>query len=116
MGSAWSIVGRADELALIAEAITGGLASAAVVAGAAGVGKSRLIDEALARAAATGAFTERIQATGAAASIPLGAFATLPPLTADPAAGRTGLIREAAAALRVRAEGRRFVLGVDDAH
>ena len=116
MGERWAIVGREVELGRLAAILDGGEATAAVVAGEPGVGKSRLIEEALATAATRGAFVERVRATGAAASIPWGAFASLPSPATDPAAGRIGLLREAAAALVERAEGRRLVVGVDDAH
>ena len=53
-----------------------------VVSAPAGVGKSRLAREALEAAAGDGAMTHWAQATGSAASVPLGAFAGLVELSA----------------------------------
>ena len=61
------------------------------------------------------AATDWVQATQAAASIPLGAFAGLIP-TGVPNSDRLQLFQLCATALRERAGGERVVLGVDDAH
>jgi hypothetical protein len=79
------------------------------------LGKTRLAREALAAARADGAATEWVQATRAAASIPLGPFAGLVPVGAH-AEDRLHLFQLCAEALRGRAAGKRLVLGVDDAH
>lgn len=65
------LVGRAEELAHVAAGLEG---RGCVIAGTAGVGKSRLAAEAAAR---RGAPVLRAVATGAAASVPFGAFAHL---------------------------------------
>jgi DNA-binding CsgD family transcriptional regulator len=86
-----------------------------VLAGAAGVGKTRLARAALAAAEAKGWAVSWAVATRAAASIPLGALAHL--LPADVAgADRFELFRRAAAHLVEGASGARLALGVDDAH
>jgi DNA-binding CsgD family transcriptional regulator len=86
-----------------------------ILSGTAGVGKTRLAREVVAAAAADGYATEWIQATQAAASIPLGAVVGLAPAGAQ-AEGRLHLFQVCVGALRERALERPLVLGVDDAH
>jgi DNA-binding CsgD family transcriptional regulator len=110
----WPFVGREDELEFILGAFDGSR-SGVVVSGAAGVGKTRLAREVLAAARDYGSETEWVQATSAAASIPLGAFAGLMPAgvhTDD----RLQLFQLCANELRDRARPDRIFLGVDDAH
>jgi hypothetical protein len=97
----WPFVGRERELQQIADARATEGCPGVVLYGAAGVGKSRLAREALGRAEGRGVAIEWVQATRAAASIPLGAFA--------------GLLRGVAAELAGRTSGR-LLLGIDDAH
>jgi DNA-binding CsgD family transcriptional regulator len=85
-----------------------------VVAGAAGVGKSRLVVEALSVAEARGFLTASATATAAAASIPFGALAHLLPRRWSPAPGN--VLREAADAVLKRSGRARLVMGVDDGH
>ncbi|MEU5695469.1 LuxR C-terminal-related transcriptional regulator [Actinosynnema sp. NPDC020468] len=92
----WPFTGRAAELAAVRRALRG---AGLVVAGPAGVGKTRLLEE-----AAPGRL---VRATSASRTIPLGALAPL--LPADPPTG-SGLLRAAREALRGT------VVGVDDAH
>jgi DNA-binding NarL/FixJ family response regulator len=87
-----------------------------VIAGAAGVGKTRFASEVLHAAEQLGCGTAWATATQAAATIPFGAFAHLLPVPTPGPAGRLDLLRRAGAALRERAGGRRLVLAVDDAH
>lgn len=87
-----------------------------MVAGAAGVGKTRLLREALGAAERRVAAGAWVTATRAAASIPFGAVAhLLAPVPGD-GEGRLTLLRSAAYALAERAGGRPYVLAVDDAH
>jgi DNA-binding CsgD family transcriptional regulator len=111
----WPFIGREDELEWVAAARRDPACRGAVVSGAAGVGKTRLAREALAAGRADGAATEWVQATAAAAAIPLGPFAGLVPVGA-PAGDRLHLFQLCAEALRDRAASQRLVLGVDDAH
>jgi len=78
---AWPLIGREAELRHVAEALAGGTAGGVVIAGSAGVGKTRLAREAAELAAARGDAIEWARATRAAASIPLGAFGALLPAT-----------------------------------
>lgn len=110
----WPLVGRAEELQLIDELARRRSASpGAVLAGAAGVGKTRLAREALAAAAARGVTTRWVVATASARALPLGAFASVVgSVGGDP----TQYVHRAAEALLAGAGPRGVVIGVDDAH
>ena len=110
----WPFIGREDELDWVAAVRRERRCCGVGVSGAAGVGKTRLAREALAGALGEGAATEWVQATRAAASVPLGAFAGLVPVAA-PADDRLDVFQRCAEALRDRAAPQRLVLGVDDA-
>lgn len=111
----WPLVGRDEELRLLGSLVARPDAGGVVIAGESGTGKTRLAMELVAAAARTGQPTQRIIASRAAASIPLGAFASLlPPL--DGRAATVELIQVAAEALRALAGNGRLVLLVDDAH
>jgi len=111
-------VGRDEELALVGRCLGGGAMASVVIAGGAGVGKSRLLAAAADAARAGGAVVlPPVLATRAAASIPLGAFADLVP---DSTASLTGpaLLRAVSSSLRSRRGrgGRPPLLLIDDAH
>jgi ATP/maltotriose-dependent transcriptional regulator MalT len=124
----WPLIGRGDEVDLATEALRH--RPAVVLAGHAGVGKTRLARAVLARAEADGADTRWVAATRSAATVPLGAFAHLLPPEALPGgngSGGTGGVpdgqdgRAALLAAVVRALGRQareapLMVGVDDAH
>ncbi|GAB3002162.1 LuxR C-terminal-related transcriptional regulator [Saccharothrix stipae] len=92
----WPFTGQAAELAAVRRALRG---AGLIVAGPAGVGKTRLLEEATPGRV--------VRATSASRAIPLGALAPL--LPADPPAG-PGLLRVVREALRGT------VVAVDDAH
>jgi len=108
----WPLTGRDRELGLVDEALSDAGARGVVIAGSAGVGKTRLTTEAAELARAQGSAVEWVRATGSARSIPLGAFAPLLPA----AELREGVELLAAArhALAERSAGRRLVLCIDD--
>lgn len=110
------MLGRDQELAIALSALNGGGASGVVATGAAGVGKSHLVREAVARMRARGAATEWVAATRAAATIPFGAVAHLLAPDDRPATDLLALFRGAGAHLAEWAGGARLVIGVDDAH
>jgi DNA-binding CsgD family transcriptional regulator len=116
----WPLVGRAGEVALVASFLMAEVAGSVVLAGPAGVGKTRLAAEALSAVDRAGFATVRIVATPTMAELPFGALAPfLPPLDrADPGRvdSRADLLRWSAAALVERAKGRRLVVLIDDAH
>jgi DNA-binding CsgD family transcriptional regulator len=111
----WPLVGRRAELETLAAAL-GDTRAGVVLAGAAGVGKTRLAREALARAEAAGREVEWVAATRAAASIPFGAVSHLLPPAERLGDDRVEILRRAAALMAERGRGRLLVLGVDDAH
>lgn len=105
-----TLVGRAEELELIAEALKGSRAFAGVaIVGAVGVGKSRLAREAV--AASGHAVVHWAAGSTAARSIPLGAFVSwLPGDTRLSARTLERMVAELVGHARDR------VVGVDDAH
>ncbi|MEW6471474.1 MAG: AAA family ATPase [Actinomycetota bacterium] len=113
-------MGREREIRQLRELLRDPTARGAVLAGSAGVGKTRLADEALKVAEQAGMATARATATRAAAGLPLGALALLLPPTLETGPGavddRASLLRRAAAALVERAGNRRLAFFVDDAH
>jgi DNA-binding CsgD family transcriptional regulator/tetratricopeptide (TPR) repeat protein len=112
----WPLVGRGDELAQIDRLVTGtGQPYGAVLFGEAGVGKTRLITDAVGALTARDVTVEWVRATDAARDIPLGSFAHL--LARDDGARhREDLLHTALLRLRDRAGDGPFVLAVDDAH
>jgi ATP/maltotriose-dependent transcriptional regulator MalT len=87
-----------------------------VLAGAPGVGKTRLGFEGLKMAAAQGFSTAIVMASRASVELPLGAMAPLLPPITDPGSGPADVLQQAAAAIARRGGDRPLVLLVDDAH
>lgn len=111
----WPLVGRERELGEFAAALEDREWRGFLVCGAAGVGKSRLAEECLERAAADGSRVGRATATAAAGAVPLGAIAHLLPAgvdLSDPVAGFAAV----AARLAAGPGGRQLVVLVDDLH
>lgn len=71
----WPLTGRTEELRVISEAIADGEHSGVVIAGQAGVGKTRLARAALDEAARAGCVVHRIAGTATGRSVTMGAFA-----------------------------------------
>lgn len=110
----WPLVGRGAHLERVGTSLRGGVGGV-VLAGPAGVGKTRLATECLTLATGLGFVPLRVAATQAAAGLPLGAFASLLP---DFTSGvdRAEVLRQAATAIRGRGGDGRVALFVDDAH
>lgn len=111
----WPLVGRLEELELIEHAIGRPSPAGVVLAGEAGVGKTRLAQEALDLARSRGLPTAWAAATHASASLPFGALTHLLPEDVR-GPGRPALLRRVASGLVTRAGDHRLVLGIDDAH
>jgi DNA-binding CsgD family transcriptional regulator len=111
------LVGRESELALVSSALTSGEVQAVVIAGTAGLGKSRLAREAAGALESQGWLTARVIATRGVAVIPFGAFAALLVGVESPTGERHDLLAEASRefARRDREDGPLAVV-VDDAH
>ncbi|MGO9560298.1 MAG: LuxR C-terminal-related transcriptional regulator [Acidimicrobiales bacterium] len=111
------LVGRNIERDRITSALRGADAVGYVLAGAAGVGKTRLAAEVAQVAVGMGHATAFVAATTATATIPFGAFAPFIPAIDIASDGLLGLLRHASQAIVERAEpGQRLLLVVDDAH
>lgn len=105
--AAWPLTGRDDELADIGAALRAG--HGVLLAGTAGVGKSRLAREVLARQGSR----RWVRASASSRDVPLGALAPLLGLDTDPPTAAADLLVRAHAALRAEPDAG---LGVDDAH
>src|SRR5438067_1249289 len=120
LGTQWPLAGRVGELRQLQRLLDSREQWGVVIAGPAGVGKTRLARECLAVAERSGAATAWATATRSAAGLPFGAIATLLPAAATTGEGaaenRTDLLRRAAEALTETARGRPLTLAVDDAH
>jgi hypothetical protein len=111
----WPLVGRSEELAVIAEATraTGERAHGIVLSGSAGVGKTRVAREAVASCSARSARRHWIIGTASARSVPLGAFADI---ASDFGPDPLRRVREVINGLIGDPQGLEVVVGVDDAH
>jgi DNA-binding CsgD family transcriptional regulator/tetratricopeptide (TPR) repeat protein len=109
-----ALTGRDSELVTLRRALSGvGNFAGVVIAGAAGVGKTRLARELLGQAAASGTRTTWVVGTASARPIPLGAFtASLVDDDSEPVPS----VRRVINSLVAQQRGGRLVLGVDDAH
>jgi DNA-binding CsgD family transcriptional regulator len=111
---AWPLTGRAEELSILLGMLDGSdTEPGVVIAGRAGVGKTRLAREAVAQAEKLGWAVRWAVGTVAARSIPLGAFAEwATDLSDDPLQIVRGLI----ASITSSAQGKPVLVAVDDAH
>ena len=115
MVTSWPLIGRQEELSVIEHALEDGQYRGLLLAGASGVGKTRLAREALAAAEAAGCDTNWAVASPTVAGIPFGALAHLLP-PAEPNSTHLQVLQQAGRWITERAAGRRVVLGIDDAH
>ncbi|HEY2214158.1 MAG TPA: AAA family ATPase, partial [Acidimicrobiales bacterium] len=111
----WPLVGRTEELAYLAQVIADPTSVGMVVAGGAGVGKTRLVREAGSAAEENGCHVEVVTATESARPLPFGAFSRQLPSDMG-SVDRIDLLAVIGRHLASRAEGRPMVLVVDDVH
>ncbi|MEU0375283.1 LuxR C-terminal-related transcriptional regulator [Streptomyces sp. NPDC006283] len=113
--SQWPLVGRDSELEAFERAWAGQGCQGMVICGPAGVGKSRLAEECLARAVRAGFSGGRATATAAAAKVPLGAIAHLFPNEVNFSSPARSFAAVARALAGPNGQ-RRWALLVDDLH
>lgn len=116
MSASWTLVSRTAELRALRLALDGADIAGVVLAGPAGVGKTRLATEFVDHAGRTGWATAWARATRSTATVPFGAFAHLLPATSAPALHPLDLMLRASQAVRALGADGRVVLAVDDAH
>jgi DNA-binding NarL/FixJ family response regulator len=111
----WPLVGRSEELAVIAEATRASAdhARGIVLSGAAGVGKTRVAREVVVSCGPRSATRHWIIGTASARSIPLGAFAEI---ASDFGPDPLRRVREVIDGLIGDRQPSEVVVGVDDAH
>jgi DNA-binding CsgD family transcriptional regulator len=109
----WPLIGRSEEMQTVKAAISAPDLSGIVVCGAAGVGKSRIVREALSAVEAHRYECRWAVGTTSAQKLPLGAFASWTETTGS---DRLQLVRGVIETLTSAAPGTTVVLGVDDAH
>ncbi|HEX2285079.1 MAG TPA: LuxR C-terminal-related transcriptional regulator [Mycobacterium sp.] len=109
----WPLTGRSVEMRLIEDALSAPGTSGIVVGGAAGVGKSRIVREALDAAASTGCEIRWALGTSSARQLPLGALASW---AGSDVADRLQLVRGVIDSLTSAPDGARAIVGVDDVH
>jgi DNA-binding CsgD family transcriptional regulator len=103
-------------LTRLTEAAAGATGRGLILGGAAGIGKSRLLREAVAGLDAERLSVLSTTANAATAGLPLGGLAQVLPAEQPAPASTSGLLRWAVDALRQQAAGRPIVLAIDDAH
>ena len=113
MRLSWPLTGRSEELLAIEAAISDSDVFGIVVGGAAGVGKSRIVREALSAAVARGCEGRWAVGTSSARTLPLGAFNvwSQPDVT-----DTIRLVRGVIESLTAAPEGATVVVAVDDVH
>jgi predicted ATPase len=113
-----ALTGRDTELVTLRRALSGvGNFAGVVIAGAAGVGKTRLARELLLQAASSGTRINWVVGTASGRPIPLGAFnAALVDATFSDVSNPVPSVRRVISSLVAQQRGGRFILGIDDAH
>jgi ATP/maltotriose-dependent transcriptional regulator MalT len=112
--TSWRFVGRAHELSLITSTATGDTGRGLILSGEAGIGKSRLLREAVATLDSERFAIWTASANTATSGLPFGSFAHTLPVDQPAGLSPAGLLRWAIDALHQQAAGRPIVLAVDD--
>ncbi|MBM7081271.1 LuxR C-terminal-related transcriptional regulator [Micromonospora humidisoli] len=114
--SRWSFVGRTDELNRLLAAVHEGRGQGLFFSGSAGVGKSRLLREAVAALSPERYALSFVAASTATTALPFGGLAPVLPAEQPPGLSPAGVLRWGVDVLQEQAAGRRIVLAIDDAH
>jgi DNA-binding CsgD family transcriptional regulator len=109
----WPLIGRSEEMEAIEAAILAPDVCGIVVYGAAGVGKSRLLRDALSAAESQGCEARWAVGTSSARAVPLGAFTEWAP---SGVTDTVQLLRGVIGSLTSSSAGAAVVVGVDDVH
>ncbi|MDT5015591.1 MAG: hypothetical protein QOD39_1751, partial [Mycobacterium sp.] len=109
----WPLIGRSEEMRTVAAAVSDPDLAGILVSGPAGVGKSRLVREALSSVASSGFEARWAIGTTSARKLPLGAFA---PWVGSAGTDRLQLVRGVIDSVTSAPPSTTVVLGVDDVH
>lgn len=109
----WPLTGRSEELQTLDAAIAAPDVAGAVVWGAAGVGKSRILRDVLAAAESRGFETRWAAGASSARAVPLGAFAAWAP---SGVSDTVQLLRGVIQSLTAGPSGVAVLVGIDDVH
>ncbi|GID96000.1 LuxR C-terminal-related transcriptional regulator [Amorphoplanes digitatis] len=112
----WEFVGRADELARLTSAVTIDSDRGLILSGAAGIGKSRLLQQAVSMLPAEQYSVHRASANIASSGLPFGGLAQILPPDVPAGLSSAGMLRWAVDGLHAAAGDRPIVLAIDDAH
>jgi DNA-binding CsgD family transcriptional regulator len=109
----WPLIGRTEEMATIESVIAATDVRGIIVSGAEGVGKTRMVRDALAAAAARGWQCRWVVGTSSARDIPLGPFTDWAP---SGVTDTVSLLRGVIEAVTASPSGAPVLVGVDDVH
>lgn len=112
----WEFVGRADELARLTSAATTDSDRGLILSGAAGIGKSRLLHQAVSKLPTEQYAVHSASASIASSGLPFAGLAQILPPDVPAGISSAGLLRWAVDGLHAAAGDRPIVLAIDDAH
>ncbi|MEU4214754.1 LuxR C-terminal-related transcriptional regulator [Actinoplanes sp. NPDC026623] len=112
----WEFVGRADELARLTSAATTDSDRGLILSGAAGIGKSRLLHQAVSKLPTEQYAVHSASANIASSGLPFGGLAQILPPDVPDGLSPAGMLRWAVDGLNAAAGDRPIVLAIDDAH
>lgn len=112
----WPLTGRSEELEFIERTLGESRRHGVLLAGAPGVGKSRLARAVADHAREKGWRTEHVAATESTRDLPMAAVLHLLPEHVEMTTSRTEMLRRAAAGLAARSEQQSLIIILDDAH
>lgn len=114
MNAQWPLVGRTAEKATLVRAVA--RARSVILAGPAGVGKTRLVEEVVEDLSPTRVFVHRVIATGASSEVPFGALARVFSISESSSAAMIIGMNQARSNLLSLAADRQLLVWVDNAN